>query len=283
MNDQEKLARDVEVEALTNLLVKWVHQPEAAHRLEQVLGVMNGGRIFAQSDRICERHTDIVEQRFATDMVYGDPKLSPLWKEVCRSHLLPSASLSDRKRTLICFILVYNTLLDAVIALAPFKLPVYVVLEIVDWLPHMRKTSQFLKVRLIENVHATIERLHIQKTIGGNHAAQKVKETVQKSSWWRQYGKKFNDQWCLMKALIVLKGSYSGRVIHITEEAWKNQPSSDFYCPHLCGKTTIGQYYDGGFDQWLAKVDSMPFLQRRFKYTVMVTPKLDIDFNHPWQ
>lgn len=57
----------------------------------------------------------------------------------------------------------YESLVDICIAMSELALPVYVILEIVDWLPKMELTNRWKRVRVIERVKASIERVYANR------------------------------------------------------------------------------------------------------------------------
>ena len=69
----------------------------------------------------------------------------------------------------------YEALIDICLAIAELGLPVYVILEIVDWLPKMELTNRLKRVRVIEGVKASIERVYAKRklTKGTNKRTKK--------------------------------------------------------------------------------------------------------------
>lgn len=57
----------------------------------------------------------------------------------------------------------YESIVDICIAISELCLPAYVILEIVDWLPKMELTNRVKRVRVIERVKTSIERVHANR------------------------------------------------------------------------------------------------------------------------
>jgi hypothetical protein len=56
-------------------------------------------------------------------------------------------------------------IIDICLALAPFDLPPYVLLEIIDWLPQFEKVSHHKKIHLIQSVWNSIRKINMMTFI----------------------------------------------------------------------------------------------------------------------
>lgn len=243
---------EIDPYVFTALLVKWVHQPEAEHRLGQVLGVLNGGKIYAPYNDNISRMSDRTVACKAKNEVIGEPKINRQWTHLYKSHLVDVA----RRRSLICFIAMHQQFFNAIFGLLPLDLPCYVVLAIIDMLPNAEYASRICKVKLIENIRASATRIRAE-----NGCPTETDEEKRL--------KKYRKERIIMNALIVLKGHYTG-IVEIDVDRGP-QPSSCPW-PHLCGQTSFHfwnfEYDCHSWEQWIQLVDKQPFLEENFTYYV---------------
>ncbi len=238
-----------ELEILTNLLVKWILQPESRHRHDQVLAVLNGGTIFAQDEQRFVWHSNRLVRRIATNKVLGEPKISKTWKEIYQTQLtLPP----ERKHELVCFILYYNTLFSIILALSSLSLPLYVLLEVIDWIPNVEHASRFCKVKLLENVYSSSARILNSKRLASRYYFR----------FSDNLSLKYAEQRKILNCLIVLKGNYIGHV-----DMHAKRPSGGLV-PHIGGKHLVGMNYPFTFGEWLLTVQNYSFLKDNFEYYV---------------
>jgi hypothetical protein len=83
-----------------------------------------------------------------TILVRSDPDCSSI--NILRPGVAPGARLRRQLR--------HELIVDICVAFAPLRLPPYVLLEIIDYLPRMEHATRLKKITIIEGVHHAVKR-----------------------------------------------------------------------------------------------------------------------------
>lgn len=257
MNRAERVFERVKL--AQQLLVAWIYDDKAVPRLDQVVAVLIGGEIFAPHFPMFSRFGDRTITVAAEETVCGMPRLNTMWRDAYHATLRCGAGALQRKREFIVFCAVLDSLQEALLALAPIRIPCYVLVEILDFLPFVNMASRHLKIYLIE----TLSKIQFNRENSGKNGA--LVRRRQRHNYAGFFDDEYDRHWkshrCVMNALIVLKGYYSGTVRFNVGP----QPCARSL-PGICGENSLLYLDDDKLEIWRKAAATTPILDMHFSY-----------------